>query len=281
MWMRTLWARLISVGLALFVSGLALARDRQAESRWTASPLKVDGLNDEWLKDSLYTEKRLGVGYAFKNDARDLYILFVFENPRSIDAVEATGMAVYFRSGGDEKKGGGFRFVQEFIPVDQFIALLENQGRSLTDEDKGFLRTRYQYPVFEAYAIDGKGRPAPRSGQVAEGEQPAFSAAKTEKGMIYEFRIPLASCSPRPGGPGATHGQSIRIGFEWGGSSRKVLKAKASWQSPESLVSGDVNTGWGETRAQEFLSSFDGMSRPSLETKAYSFWADVSVAPPR
>jgi len=43
-------------------------------------------------------------------------------------------------------------------------------------------------------------------------------------------------------------------------------------------VSGDVFTGTDETRAQDFLSAFDAMSSPSIETKKYSFWVDVILA---
>jgi hypothetical protein len=68
------------------------------------------------------------------------------------------------------------------------------------------------------------------------------------------------------------------VSFAWGGSAKKILTAKASWHTPKSIVSGNVVTGAGETRAQEFLSQFDAMSRQSSETKKYSFTVAVKLA---
>jgi hypothetical protein len=271
-----IFARLSGISLALFFSAMAFPIDRTAESRWASSPVKVDGQADEWQAAS---EKKPGLSYAFRNDGRNLYILAVFKDSRALDAVEATGMAVYYSPEGAKEKTNGTRFIRGEIPVERFISLLEAQGKVLTDEDKGFLRTRYQYPVFEAYAIDREGKYIPASGPPGGGELPAFSAANHEKSVTYEFRIPLGPRAPQAAGRGPQPGKTIKVGFEWGGSAMKVLSTKTSWHSPQSIVSGDVFTGSGETRAQEFLSSFDGLSRPSLKTKEYSLWVDVKLAP--
>jgi hypothetical protein len=276
---RTIFARLSGISLTLFLAGAAFPVDRTAESRWTPSPIKVDGQADEWQAASLYSENRPAVSYAFKNDGRSLYILMVFRNAKSLDAIEATGIAIYCSPEGTNEKINGTRFIKEAIPVDRFISLLENQGKVLTEEDKGFLRTRFQYPVFEAYAIDREGKYVPAAGPPPGVEPPVFSAAKKENIVTYEFRIPLGPRAPQPAGLSSQPGKTIKVGFAWGGSAMKVLSTKTSWQSPQSIVSGDVFTGSGETRAQEFLSSFDGLSRPSLKTKEYSFWVDVKLAP--
>jgi hypothetical protein len=274
-----LFAGLIRISLVFFISGFSFSNDRKAESRWTGSPLKVDGRNDEWRSDNLYSEKKPDVSYAFKNDGRSLYILFVFRNLKSLNSIEATGMTIYCNPEGINKKNNGIRFIKESIPVNQFITLLEHQGKVLTEEDKGFLRTRSQYPVFEAYEIDNERKViTPAGPRRPDVEPPAFCAAKKENIVTYEFRIPLAFGAPHPAGIGAEPGKPIKVCFEWGGSAKKILKAKASWPTPASLVSSDVLTGTGETRAQEFLSSFDAMSRPTLETKQYSFWVDVKLA---
>jgi hypothetical protein len=46
------------------------------------------------------------------------------------------------------------------------------------------------------------------------------------------------------------------------------------------MVSGDALADNAETRAQEFMNSFDSMSRPSLETKKYAFRVVVRLAQP-
>jgi hypothetical protein len=273
-----LCAGLIGIGLVLFISGFSFSNDQKAASQWTASPLKVDGRNDEWGSDNLYSEKKLDVSYAFKNDGRNLYVLFVFRNPKSLNSIEATGMTIYCSAEGVNQKNNSIRFIKASVPVDQFITLLEHQGKVLTEEDKGFLRTRSQYPVFEAYAIDRGGKVIVPAEPQPDVEPPAFCAAKKENIVTYEFRIPLASGAPYLAGIGAEPSKTIKVCFEWGGSAKKVLKAKASWPTPKDLVSGSVYTGADENRAQEFMSSFDAMSSPSLETKQYSFWVDVKLA---
>ena len=59
----------------------------------------------------------------------------------------------------------------------------------------------------------------------------------------------------------------------------KLFSAKGTWQSPQSIASDSLYSGAGETPAQEFLSNFDRLSRPSLKTKEFSFWVDVKLAP--
>ncbi len=279
--MRTpaFFVRLSGVLLVAFAAGLALGVDAVVQSRWTASPLQVDGQKSEWQGETLQSEKKPGVNYAFKNDGRNLYILLIIDNPKSLQAVEATGMAIYYNPGGTVERVNGTRFLREDIPVESFISLLESQGKVLTDEDKGILRTRYQYPIFEAYAIDQAGQYIPAAGSEPGEEPPVFRVAKSDAGMIYEFRIPLAPRAPHPPGAAAEPGSVIKVGFEWGGSAMKLFSAKGSWQSPQSVASDSLYSGAGETPAQEFLSNFDRLSRPSLKTKEFSFWVDVKLAP--
>ena len=277
--MRLLFSQLIGIGLALLGVLSAFPVDRTAASRWAPSPLSVDGRDDEWPAASLCSEKKPGVAYAFQNDGRDLYILVVFQDLRSLQAAEATGMAVYYSPGGTKEKINGTRFIKEDVPVDRFISLLESQGKVLTDEDKGILRTRFQYPVFEAYAIDQEGKYVPAAELRPGVEPPVFRAVKKDGLSTYELRIPLEQRRLQPAGPGPEQADTVQVGLEWGGSAMKVLSTKTSWHSPQSIVSDGVYTGAGETRAQEFLSSFDGMSRPSLKTKEYSLWVEVKLAP--
>lgn len=274
-----LLASLVGVGAFLLCSGFAFPDDMMAKSKWTASSLKVDGRDEEWRTDRLYLGEKVNVVYAFRNDARNLYILFVVKNLKYLSSIDATGIAIYLGPEGTKRKSGGVRFIKKIVPADQFIALLENQGTPLTEQEKAELRTRPQHPIFEAYLVDKKGKIIKRPvGPKTDVEPPAFSASKQGNIVTYEFRIPLASRGLSSAGIGAEPGKTIRVFFEWGGSAKKVLKPKASWPTPESLVSGSVTTGADETRAQEFLSSFDSMSSPSMETKKYSFWVDVELS---
>ena len=274
-----LLASLVGIGVFLFCSGFAFSDDTMAKSKWTASSLKVDGLDEEWSADHLYLGEKVNIGCAFRNDARNLYILFVFKNLKYLSSIDATGIAIYLGPEGMKRKNSGVRFIKKIVPADQFIAMSENQGTPLTEEEKAELRKRPQHPIFEAYLVDKKGKIIKQpAGPKTDVEPPGFSATKQGNIVTYEFRIPLESRELSPAGISADPGKTLRVFFGWGGSAKKVLKAKASWPTPESLVSGSVTTGADETRAQEFLSSFDSMSSPSIETKKYSFWVDVELA---
>jgi len=269
--------------LAVIVLGLAAtvslpAVDPPVLSRWAASPAKIDGLPDEWREDAVSLEKSVGVEYAFRNDGRNLYILFIFKDPKSLSSIEATGMTLFFSGEGKKQRDFGVRFRRRPVSAEELIATMEKQGAPLTPEKKQEMRAAKMYNLYAAEAVDKKGEVVPASPSAAA-DAPAFHAAKQETNIIYEFRVPLVPWDIHPAGVGSGPGGDVKVGFEWGGSAMKVLSTKTSWHSPQSIVSGDVFTGSGETRAQEFLSSFDGMSRPALKTKTYSFWVDVKLAP--
>jgi hypothetical protein len=272
------YAGLIGLEMLLSLGGFAFSQKLIIESQWAASSIKVDGRDEEWRSDKLYAEKKPSLEYAFRNDCRNLYVLFVFKNPKSLSSIAATGMTIYCLPEGIKQKKYGVRFIQKIATADEFVAVLENQGRLLTEEDKSLIRTRSLYPIPEAYAVDNKGEIIMPAGSQPDVEPPTFRAAKQEKIVTYEFRIPLVSREPYPAGIDSEPGKTIEILFEWGGSTKETLRAKGSWQSPESLKSKDVNTGAGETRAQEFLSDFDAMSSPTLNIKKHSFRVDVKLA---
>jgi len=92
---------------------------------------------------------------------------------------------------------------------------------------------------------------------------------------INKGKLPVTALGVR-----AVDDRTLRVEFEWGGSGEGVLTAKSTWQSPATRMSGGVITGSGETRAQEFLSAFDNMSRPRIDEKKYSFSVDVRTAGP-
>ncbi|HMA53540.1 MAG TPA: hypothetical protein VKT17_03720, partial [Acidobacteriota bacterium] len=96
---------------------------------------------------------------------------------------------------------------------------------------------------------------------------------------VYEFRIPLASPDLVPGGIGGTPGSPIRVSLEWGGRSRASLSTEAGSRLSANTGAGDYMSGTGRTWGQEYLDSYDPMSRPTLgDTKKFSFAIDVTLA---
>jgi hypothetical protein len=264
--------------LFLLLPGDVLSEDPIALSRWADSPPKLDGQAGEWGLDSLLHQEKIDLDYGFKNDDRNLYILLVFRNPKSLSAIDSVGMTISGGPEGTKNPNTAVKFVKRILTTDQYISALEDQGVQLTAGEKEGLRNWPQHFVFAAYAIDKKGNIIPAAAPAADVEPPAFRTRRSQNISTYEFRIPLASREAYPAGIEAEPGKTISVSFEWGGSAQKALSPRTSWSTPWSLVSGGAIGDNDETRAQEFLNSFDSMSRPSLETKKFSFRVDVRLA---
>jgi hypothetical protein len=271
---------LTGVGLFFLLSGFVLSEDPVAQSQWAASPLHLDGLAEEWASDSLLHIEKIDLDCGFKNDGRNFYILLVFREPKTLSSIDSVGITIRGSRKGVAGKNNGVKFVKRILTADQYISMLESQGSHLTASDKEGLRNWPQHFVFAVYAVDKKGKIIPATGSATDFEPPEFRTRRQQNLSIYEFRLPLAFRESYPAGIEAEPGTMVSVSFEWGGSGRKTLSPKTSWSTPWSIVSGSAIADNDETRAQEFLNSFDSMSRPSLETKKYSFRVDVQLAKP-
>ncbi len=109
-------------------------------------------------------------------------------------------------------------------------------------------------------------------------EPPEFAIGEEPDRTTYELKVPLAASNLVPGGLGIAPGQAVRITFEWGGASRKIMGARANRETPPSESGGLFGVA---TPAQNFLNMFDPMSRPTMGTKKFSFGIDVRLAETR
>jgi len=269
--------------LALFLSVLCLASAASAatvptvESAKASFPIRLDGKADEWAAVPRILDPKAGTEFAFQNDARNLYILVVMKKPESFQSAEATGMTVLGRPGGSRKPAKGVLFLNREISADGYIVWRESQGAILTDADKAEIRKTPRHPITVSFAIDAKGSSYGPLRKQTDALPPDFGASQQDSEAVYEFRVPLASPDLLPGGIGGTPGASIRISLEWGGTDRKSLSTQAGRESPNSRSG--YQSGTGRTWGQEYLDSFDSMSRPTLgNTKKFSFAVDVKLA---
>ena len=248
------------------------------ESAKLSSPLRLDGKADEWAGVPRVFDPKAGAEFAFQNDGRNLYILLVVKKPESIESAEATGMTVLGRPGGSRKPAKGVLFLEREISADGYIVWRESQGAILTDADKSEIRKIPRHPISLAFAVDAKGSAYGPLRKQTDVFPPDFGAGPQEAAEVYEFRIPLASPDLIPGGIGGVPGASIRVSFEWGGRSRKSLSTEAGNKSSASTGGTSYVSGTGRTWGQEYLDSYDPMSRPTLGTKKFAFAIDVKLA---
>lgn len=246
------------------------------QSSKPSSTIRLDGKTDEWAAAVRVIDPKTGAEFAFQNDAQNLYILVVMKKPESLQAVEATGMTVLGRPGGSRKPAKGALFLTREISADGYIVWRESQGAVLTDEEKAEIRKFPRHSISLAFAVDAKGSSYGPLRKQTDAFPPDFLASLQDGAAIYEFRIPLAPPDLVPGGIGGQPGGTLRISFDWGGLDRSSLSTQASRESPSSR-SGYVS-GTGRTWGQEYLDSYDSMSRPTLSTKKFTFAVDVKLA---
>jgi len=265
------------VVLAMFVRAPASPEVQTVESRRALSPVKVDGQADEWRLSGLAKDKNSGAEFAFQNDGRNLYILIVLEDPDPRKAVAATGMTILSRPGRAKKPEKGVLFLSRTVSTDAYIAWQESRGVLLTDAEKSDFRNTARHAVLMAFAVDAKGTTYGPLRRQSDSDPPDLSVSESAAQATYEFRIPLASPEFVPGGIGAGPGETVRVLFEWGGLENKMLSSKASHEV-QGGNSGYLS-GTGRTWSQEFLDTFDAMSRPTTSnTKRYSLSVDVKLA---
>jgi hypothetical protein len=272
--------------LALVLPVLCLASAASAatvlavRSGKLSAPVRLDGKTDEWTGVARVLDAKSGAEFAFQNDGRNLYVLVVMKRPESLRSIEATGMTILGHPGRSRRQAKGVLFLKRQISADGYIAWRESQGAVLTDADKAEIRKTPRHPISLAFAVDAKGSSYGPLRKQTDAIPPDSSTEPQELEPAYEFRIPLASPDLVPGAIGGTPGAPIRISFEWGGTDRGNLSTQASRESPNSK-SGYMS-GTGRTWGQEYLDSYDSMSRPNLgDTKRFSFAVDVTLADAR
>ena len=272
---------LLTSGLLLAVlAGRGFAKEKTVESKWAGAPMTIDGLDVEWQGETLYTDDDGMVDYALRNDGAHLFLLFVIKDPKFLSSINATGLTVFLSPEGKKSKDRGFRFIRKPVPAEQLIASMEKTGELLTDEKKAEMRAKKFYLVFQCEVIDKKPDKNASGAEGVPAEPPIYRAMIKDKLLVYECRVPLGG-APQAGGIGLGPGKGFKIGFEWGGMTDDMRKARmaqrAAAESQASAAATDM-----ESRLTGDLESIDyesgGPSGYSRSPKKYSFWADVKLA---
>jgi hypothetical protein len=272
---------MVLASLAVFVLFSAIpgfSEKDAVESTWAAQPLKIDGLNDDWTGTALAIEKSTKVAYALKNDGQNLYVLFVFNDPKSLSTIDRTGITFYFSREGKKDKDSGIHFIRKMVKPDELIATLEKQGETLTEEQKQSIRSKPALILFDAERMGKKGEESPEEALPQGTLRAGFRTSNKDGDVIYEFRVPLAEVETSAGAGGAEPGQNIRIGFEWGGLTEQMRQAM------NARARGDLGRGLGgESRAGDVIATRpqEGGAPGSgnmIVPKRQSFWTDVKLA---
>ncbi len=265
---------LCSMIVAFCVTGFS--DDNKVEGIWASTPVKIDGLIDEWSHDPLVLEKKVKVDYAFRNDSENLYVLFIFKDPAFLSSINQTGMTLWLNTEGKKKKDYGIRFQRKMLSVDAYISLLEERLGPVPEEKKKEIQSKPGYTVYLGEVINKKGENFVAIGPNA----PAFRFIfeKKENRAIYEFKIPLRKGKEQLVGIGTEPGKMLNVGFEWGGMTKEMRTemmrrraASGKVSDREATIRGDI------TEEREGVTGAETMPfrRPP---KKYAFWVEVKLA---
>jgi hypothetical protein len=278
----------VIIGLALLVPGFA--KDKVVvESKWTAAPIQIDGSQADWAPEDLILNKDYDLGYAIKNDANFVYLLFVFnlkqgamkrfEN-KYMSTIDFTGLTLWLNAEGKEKKTYGLRFRPRQVTADQLIQEMEKQGQTLTDEQKQGIKAKPRYSLFACDVINKKGDVVPNP----EASKGTFRTSKIQNSIVFEYQIPVALLGDPASATKWDPSLPLKVGFEWGGATPDMLKAQGS-----QLGQQGTRTGGGETSLESQIRSgyegggggsrdFDAADRRRALPKKYDFWIDLKLA---
>jgi hypothetical protein len=260
---------IIAIGV-LFASGVA--KDKIVTSTWCPTPLKVDGTSADWQGVAMTFEKKVQVDYAFMNDADYLYVFFVFKDPEYLSSINQTGMMMYFDVAGKKKKDYGLKFIQKRISATEYIALLEQQQGPLSETDKNNILSNPHYAIFAVDVVNKKAKDdTPRPPADARAALYRMQQDQ-EKNVAIEFAVPLARVSELAPGIGTEPGKKIKVGFEWGGMTEAMKKARMSRFKSQSERSAE------KVSEQPAGGTSASTARGRRSPKKYDFWVDVQLA---
>jgi hypothetical protein len=215
------------------------AEEDVIQSIWTDKAPKIDGSADDWAGVTPTPWEKGRVTCACRNSAGSLYVLFVIGDPKLRSTIEATGITLYFSAEG-KSKDYAVHFRKKRVSAEEAIAFQDKQT-PLTEEQKRQMRTQPAYNLYYSDVINKKaGSPAPAEGFL--GKPALFRYAPQQKSVVYEFIIPLQRTEEWAAGVGAEAGQTVMVGFEWGGMTEEMRKQAARQLGGRSDIAGGVSS---------------------------------------
>ena len=264
--------------VVLAVCFAGFSQEKAVESVWEESSLLIDGLDNDWVGDTLNFEKTVEVDYAFRNDADKLYVLFVFKDPLYQSTIKDTGMTLWINTEGKKKKKYGIYFNTRRVTAESVISLLEKQKGPLPEAEKNNIRSQPFYFFYQGDVKDKKGKiltPTALGGELAV---PLFRAQAKQKMMVYELVMSLRILEKLSAKDKMEPGKTVKVGFEWGGLTERMKAqrmARLEQRTARETERGARDIGEGETQMK---GSSSGYARLSKGPKKYSFWVDVELA---
>ena len=205
----------------LFVCLILTARckNQEVQSHWSVEPVRVDGQMTDWAGVPTTYFEDSGVQLGLCNDAKNLYVLFSFNDPNWARAIRMGGLTLWLDNSAKKKKDFGLRYTGGPPPSEMQKPGMAGEGGfwdRLTPEQKQRLMQRQAAMADQITVIDKKMDQAITLPSDSS-RGPAVSFGTPQGIYTYEFRIPLQEKDKGYYAIGAQPGQTISLGLEWGG----------------------------------------------------------------
>jgi len=275
------------VAFALVTTGFS--KEKPVESQWVSTPASIDGMNTEWGNVSLITHKKTKVDYAFMNGTENLFVLFIFKDPKYLSSLSWTGLTVWLSPQGKESKNLGIRFIKKQISADDYIAILEKQiGQTMPEEKKEQIRQSKAYWLFDQELINKKAADYSEDAPKPKFNGALFRNNVLQKTVLYEIAISFPKLAEVAPEIGAEPGKSLNVNFEWGGATKEYKEALASGMAQRDTsaraagATGGLTTergaGEGLGDVERDRSNLARLRRQLQRVKKYDFWLEVNLA---
>ncbi len=259
---------------------MGFSKEKTVESILAESPVKIYGLDDGWVNNTLNFKKKVKVDYAFKNDANNLYVLFVFKDPKylsTIRGIKGTGMTLWLNTEGKKKKKYGINFKVKQVTPDELVSFIEKQQGSLPEAEKKRIKSGSHYDLYQGEVIDKKGNIHTASALGGGLKAPVFRSKEKQKVMVYEFSLPLRILEKLSADQVIEPGKVVKVGFEWGGMTKEMKVARKS-RLADSTLQYHEPAPCCTMEHQEGEGSLEAMTRARRGPRRYLFWVDVKLA---
>lgn len=260
----------------MLLPGFGISKDQKVQSTWAAEPVRVDGYPTDWTGMALTSLDKFSIEYGFRNDDENIYVLFVFKDPKVMSSIAVTGMTIWFHPEGKKKNDYGILFIQRNVPAEEMIARLEKQRGTLSEEEKAGIRANPAYLVHDTEIAGKKGKSRAQTTQERTDTAATFRYMKIQNKNVFEFGIPLEQMNEQLASGSIDPGKSLKIGFQWGGATKEmkaeIMRRSQALERTRANVSEDVGS-------REGMSGIEGASRGLLQApKKYKIWIDVDLA---
>jgi len=275
--------------VTVVLAAAGFAKDEPVDSQWAAAPASIDGMNTEWGNIPMNQYKKAKVEYAFMNDQEDLFILFIFKDPKFLSSINWTGLTVWISPQGEKEKDLGIRFVKKQISADAYIAILEKQvGQAMPEDRKEQIRQNKAYWLFDQELINKKADGYDKDAENPKYKGAIFRNSVLQKAVIYEFAISLPKLAEIAPETGAEAGKGFNLNFEWGGATKEYKEALAAGLAQQDMsaraggatgsLTGERGSSGGLGNVEYERSKLARMRRQLQKVKQYDFWVELNLA---